>query len=161
METIGSRARAEREKQGITRAEMAKSAGIAMSTLSDLELGRSKSTTALHKIAKRLGVRVEWLETGKGSDHPPPSQVSRPDFEMMAAAVSVLSHYLELVGDPPEWVHDPVLLEIAYMVAEEFGRPVAPENVLDLTKVLSKRIRGVNDERQQGSVRGTRAASGG
>lgn len=37
-----------------------------MSTLSDLELGLSKSTTALHRIAARLGVRTEWLETGRG-----------------------------------------------------------------------------------------------
>lgn len=46
---------------------MARSAGIAPTTLSDLELGLSRSTTALHKIAQRLGVRAEWFETGKGS----------------------------------------------------------------------------------------------
>lgn len=66
METIGSRIRAEREAQGISRAELARTASIATSTLSDLELGLSKSTTALHKIAKRLALRPEWLETGKG-----------------------------------------------------------------------------------------------
>ncbi len=53
---IGSRIRAERESQGISRTELAKFAGIATSTLSDLELGHSRSTTALHKIAERLGV---------------------------------------------------------------------------------------------------------
>ena len=66
METIGSRIRTEREAQGISRAELARSASIATTTLSDLELGLSKSTTALHKIAKRLALRPEWLETGKG-----------------------------------------------------------------------------------------------
>lgn len=70
METIGSRIRAEREAQGVSRAELARSAGIAPSTLSDLELGLSKSTTALHKIARRLGLRPEWLETGRGSKDP-------------------------------------------------------------------------------------------
>lgn len=66
METIGNRVRTERERQGVSRSDLARSAGIATSTLSDLELGLSKSTTALHKIAKRLGVRPEWLESGKG-----------------------------------------------------------------------------------------------
>lgn len=66
METIGTRIRAEREAQQISRSELARAGGIAQSTLSDLELGESKSTTALHKIAARLGVRPEWLETGKG-----------------------------------------------------------------------------------------------
>ncbi|TPD71478.1 helix-turn-helix transcriptional regulator [Stenotrophomonas maltophilia] len=67
METIGSRIRAEREAQGISRNELAKFAGIASTTLSNLELGLSKSSTALHKIAARLGVHTDWLETGKGS----------------------------------------------------------------------------------------------
>lgn len=66
METIGARVRAEREAQKISRAELARSAGIAPTTLSDLELGESKTTAALHKIADRLGVRPAWLETGRG-----------------------------------------------------------------------------------------------
>ncbi len=67
MDTIGSRIRTEREAQKVSRADLARSAGIAPSTLSDLELGLSKSTTALHRIASRLQVRSEWLETGRGA----------------------------------------------------------------------------------------------
>lgn len=66
MTTIGERIRAEREAQGVSRAELAKAAGISNTTLSDLELGYSKSTTALHKIADRLGVAASWLEHGTG-----------------------------------------------------------------------------------------------
>jgi len=66
MDTIGSRIRAEREAQDISRNELAKYAGIAPTTLSNLELGLSKSSAALHKIARRLGVHADWLETGKG-----------------------------------------------------------------------------------------------
>lgn len=66
MDNIGSRIRAEREAQDISRSELAKCAGIAPTTLSNLELGLSKSSTALHKIARRLGVQADWLETGKG-----------------------------------------------------------------------------------------------
>lgn len=65
MGTVGARIRFEREAQGVSREDLAKAAGIGVSTLSDLELDRSKSTTKLHRIAERLGVRTEWLETGK------------------------------------------------------------------------------------------------
>lgn len=70
METIGERIRSERERQKITRVDLARAGGIAPTTLSDLELGLSKSTTALHKIASRLGVRPEWLESGRGPKEP-------------------------------------------------------------------------------------------
>lgn len=66
MTTIGERIRAERERQEISREDLAKAAGISRTTLSDLELGYSKSTTALHKIAARLGVSASWLEQGRG-----------------------------------------------------------------------------------------------
>jgi len=80
---IGERIRAEREREKISRAALAKAAGIAVSTLSDLENGRSYGTTALHRIAKFLGVRAEYLETGIGpkltdSAHPAPSENFSP-----------------------------------------------------------------------------------
>lgn len=68
--TIGSRIRARREELKITRKVLAGAMKIAISTLSDLELGRSASTTGLHHAAKRLGVRAEWLETGMGQKFP-------------------------------------------------------------------------------------------
>lgn len=58
METIGTRIRAEREAQGIDRKDLAAAAGIAKTTLADLENGRMNTTTALHKIADRLGISV-------------------------------------------------------------------------------------------------------
>lgn len=76
----------------------------------------------------------------------------------MSAAVKVLSHYLELVGDPPEWIYDPVLLETAFTVVDEFGQPSAPDNVLDLTKLLARRIREAKDDSH--ATRGARTAVG-
>lgn len=55
-------------------------AGIAYSTLADVENGFSDSTTALHRIAKRLKVRVEWLETGKGPMEAPESDDTDSDW---------------------------------------------------------------------------------
>lgn len=63
--SIGKRIRELREAQRISRSELAKAMGIAVSTLSDLELGESKSTTALHKAAAKLGTTPEYLETGR------------------------------------------------------------------------------------------------
>lgn len=67
MKTIGDRIRAVREEKGISRADLARAAGLAYSTLADLENGNSASTTALHKIAEFLGIRARWFETGRGS----------------------------------------------------------------------------------------------
>ncbi|WP_333679912.1 S24 family peptidase [Dyella sp.] len=69
MNTIGDRIKFAREHGPagkVSRKELATYAGIAYSTLSDLEYGESNSTTALYKIARRLKVRVDWLETGRG-----------------------------------------------------------------------------------------------
>jgi hypothetical protein len=50
--------------------------------LSDLESGKAKTTTKLHRLAAELGVDVNYLETGKGSSEPAskpaPALVSRP-----------------------------------------------------------------------------------
>lgn len=86
MNNIGTRIRSEREAQGVSRAELARFAGIAATTLSDLELGLSKSTTALHKIAARLGLRPEWIETGKGVK------------EAVSATTAGDSDYTDVVG---------------------------------------------------------------
>lgn len=66
FQTLGQRLRAEREAQGISRADLARHMGVAVSTLSDLELDESKSTTKLHLAAERLRVSARWLETGEG-----------------------------------------------------------------------------------------------
>jgi transcriptional regulator with XRE-family HTH domain len=107
VETIGERVRAEREAQKLSRPALARAAGIAPTTLSDLELGLSKSTTALHKIADRLGVRVEWLETGKGEKVA--SQSAGLDDATMAKAVEMV--YLladarpeDRRWDRPQWM---------------------------------------------------------
>jgi phage repressor protein C with HTH and peptisase S24 domain len=68
MATIGDRirhARANGPARKVSRRALAEAVGIGYSTLADVENGYSNSTTALHRIAKRLKVRIEWLESGK------------------------------------------------------------------------------------------------
>lgn len=74
--TIGQRLRAEREARKVSREDLAKVMGVAVSTLSDLELERSQSTTKLHRAAEFLKVSAKWLETGKG-----PKEVVQVDDE--------------------------------------------------------------------------------
>lgn len=158
--SIGERLKDLRTARGLTLEQAGAIGGTTKQSMSQIEKGLTKEPggLTLFRWAKHYGVSLEWLITGKGPEQQGASQVSRPDFEMMGSAVNVLSHYLELVGDPPEWISDPALLETAYMVADEFGKPVEPGNVLDLTKVLARRVRGEKDEQ---SIRGVSAAPGG
>lgn len=74
LTTIGDRIRHARDHGPagkVSRKDLAAAAGIAYSTLADVENNLSNNTTALHKVAKRLRVRVEWLETGKGAMEAP------------------------------------------------------------------------------------------
>lgn len=115
---------------------------------------REPKVSEVPLIASALGVAVAELF----GESPVPSQVQRLDFARISAAVTVLRTYLELMGKPIEMVEDPVLLEIAYEVVQEFGGKAPADNVLDLTKVLADRMRGGNVER---SIRGTGKAVGG
>jgi len=65
METIGDRVRRLREASGIERKDLARDVGLSYSGLSDLESGKAKSSTKLHRLAEALGVSTTYLETGK------------------------------------------------------------------------------------------------
>jgi len=152
--------RAARIAKGMTQEQLALACGWSgQSRIANYESsspsGREPKLAEISLLAHALGVSVASLF----GEADPLSQPARPDFQKIAAAVTVLTHYLELVGDPPDWVQDPLLLETAYLVAEEFGRPVQPDNVLDLTKVLAKRIRGQKEDVGQHAIQGTGAAA--
>ena len=83
------------------------------------------------------------------------------DFETIAGAVEVLRNYLELTGQPPELVSDPVYLAIMYEAVEEFGGDVRPDNVLDITKWAAKRVREDGGSSATDEVQGDRRAAGG
>jgi len=66
METLGKRLRQRRLELNLTLEQVAKGAGLGTGTVSDIEQGRQKGTTKLHKIAELLRVHVKWLEEGTG-----------------------------------------------------------------------------------------------
>lgn len=64
--TIGTRLKEARKAAGLTQAELATRSGTKHSTISDLEVGKSKGATSIAQMAAVLGVNALWLETGKG-----------------------------------------------------------------------------------------------
>ena len=152
--TVGSRIVEAREAKGWKRPKLAEEAGVPYPTLAGLENGDQQTSSWIPAIAAATGVNALWLASGKGSMHEPAtsvpfSQSERPDFTKMSAAVTVLREYLEILGEPAHWVADPVMLEIAYLVVDEFGAPVEASNVIDLTKRLAGKLRGEGvDERK-------------
>lgn len=158
MDTIGSRIRAVREKQEISRADLAKSAGIKPSTLSDLELGLSKTTTALHKIARRLGVSVDWLETGREERREDrredksqrlmiQSQSQRPDPAILIATQTFLDRAFESGGKEFSMLNDAELFADAYEWICVDERPADQRNLIDFAQWRSTRDkqRGAGD----------------
>lgn len=145
--TTGERIRAEREAQGVSRAELAKAAGIAVSTLSDLELGLSKGTTALHKIAARLGVRAEWFETGRGQKSSAHG-VSQPltlDAGKLATSIKFLEDLFRVHGKAFEPAGQSKLIAAVYAELLETSEP----NWVELTNRYGK---GLDDERQRAAA---------
>lgn len=67
-ETLQGRMIAARERAGLTQAQVAEKTGMSQPSYSDLEAGKSKSSTLLPQIAFVLGVRPYWLATGKGPE---------------------------------------------------------------------------------------------
>lgn len=70
FETTGARIRYARKERGMSVSELAKRAGIAPSTLYDLERGDSKGSARLHAIARILGYSADWLDNEKGPEKP-------------------------------------------------------------------------------------------
>lgn len=161
MDTIGSRIRALREGLGKTRKEMAAAVGIAGSTLSDLEAGRSQTTTALHRIADYLGVRVEWLETGKGERLPTSqlmlrqSQPMRPDPAILIETQKFLEAAFSSLGKEFSMEADADIFARVYEWVAVDDRPVEQRNLVDFAKWRSSRdeaATGGKDEQDRHTV---------
>lgn len=67
--TLGERLRAERNKKGVTAAEVARSLGLTQGAISQFENGiRSPSTGALVALAKYYGVSLDYLVGNIGAN---------------------------------------------------------------------------------------------
>lgn len=64
--TVGTRFKEARKAANVSVAEIARLAGMAPNTLYDLERGTQRTTKKIVSIAGILGVRAQWLESGRG-----------------------------------------------------------------------------------------------
>jgi SOS-response transcriptional repressor LexA len=67
--TFGDRVRERREAHEMSQEQLAKASGVSQSTIAQIESGRNKGTKHILKLATAIGVRPEWLETGRGPMH--------------------------------------------------------------------------------------------
>lgn len=125
METIGDRVRKLRQAKDIARKDLARDAGMSYSGLSDLESGKAKSTTKLHRLATLLGVDAVYLETGRermGIQETPASyQVHPIDPDIVFDVARALHEAHEELGLTYNFTENPQLFIDAYQRAATFG----------------------------------------
>lgn len=63
----GQRIKERRKELQMTVAALARAAGIAPSTLYDLERGDAQASTRMHALCQTLGLNPQWVETGAGA----------------------------------------------------------------------------------------------
>jgi transcriptional regulator with XRE-family HTH domain len=149
--TVGERIRDRRKALGIEVEDLAKAVGLRPTTLYDLEIGRSKSTTKLHHIARELGVSVDFLETGRTSRIADAavsssSHALRMDPETIASAIKLVRLSFQNLGLEFDNEQDGVPLAYAYeyLLSRE-QHVVTAENLVDFSKKLAERLRGKRD----------------
>ncbi|WP_422101975.1 LexA family protein [Vreelandella sp.] len=99
-----------RKLAGLNQAELAQKIGVQQTSISDLERGKSKSTSFATQIAHELGVSALWLATGKG--------------EMNAGAVSsATDNNVSMAPTPLRYYRYPVISSVQ---AGKFAECVVP-----------------------------------
>lgn len=83
-----------RKQSGINQHELAQRVGVKQTSISDLERGKSKSTSFVTQIAHELGVSAMWLATGKGEMMESATQEKRAAYNGNIAPVAQpISYY--------------------------------------------------------------------
>jgi transcriptional regulator with XRE-family HTH domain len=154
--TVGKRIREAREEKGMSRADLVRATGVPYPTLAGLENGDQSSSTQLPAIAEALGVRSQWLASGKGLRNAASVQAShsvRPDFTKLSEAVYLAQQFLKALNKRHDDLLPAELLEDAYAAVETLGDGDG-SNVVDLIQFMSRRMqeRAGGDGEQQETV---------
>lgn len=161
--TIGERIKQARADRQMSRTELARVTSIPYPTLAGIENGDQDSTTRLHVIAKALGVRAEWLETGKGAkDAAEPaqhhvSQAVRLDPQMIADTAWALRTAYEAAGRTYNIEEEPERFVEMYLARMQMTEVPTPNN---LARLVLKAA-GVAQRGDDGGERGDSAATAG
>lgn len=87
------------------------------------------------------------------------SREMRSRLETMASAVKLLQYIAEIRHDPPEALHDPFLLTIAYEIVSEAGEAVTESNLIEFSRRFAAKQR--EQEEHSGHIRPASTATGG
>lgn len=143
----------ERTSRGATKKSVAVWLNLSPSFLSQLEHGKTMGSDVARKIEQAAGLSFGWLDTGRSRIAEDlahyASQSARLDPVTLASAfklVRLSCEALEVTFDP-EKPGDSVLVLLAcdYM-DEQSTETVTPDNVVDFTKLLRKKLRESNEE---------------
>jgi phage repressor protein C with HTH and peptisase S24 domain len=99
------RVKAARKYAGLTQGELAEKIGIKQASISDLERGKSASSSYTASIARACGVSPYWLETGQGemlSDSKDPTG----GMENVVLLPTQQANEFQIVGDLSVWDSD-------------------------------------------------------
>lgn len=124
----------------------------------------------LPELAKAFGYTVEQLMAWKPGDKPGRVQQGsvvldamshdmRSGLERMASAVKLLQYIVEIQHGPPEALHDPYLLTIAYEIVSEAGEVVTDSNLIEFSRRFAARQR--ERENSDGTQRKSTSGTGG
>lgn len=84
MKTRQDRLKAAMTEAGLRQKDIADHIGIKPGSMSELFTGKSQSSKHLPKIAKLLGVRALWLDTGQGPRYESSGELSQSESEVLA-----------------------------------------------------------------------------
>lgn len=83
MESRQKRIQEAMAEAGLKQIDIAQYIGVSPPTISELIAGKSKSSKHLPKIAKLLGVRALWLDTGKGPRYESSDELNSSESEVL------------------------------------------------------------------------------
>lgn len=117
MNSLASRLRDARTQRGLSQRDLARKAGVGTTTISSIEQGRSRGTTLIVPIAKALGVREEWLVSGKGQKESSGNNgaTSGQDYYVAARSLEELAEQLVAKGND----HVARLIELVMQIKDK------------------------------------------
>jgi transcriptional regulator with XRE-family HTH domain len=110
METLASRLREARKAKGMTQTDLARAAGVAQSTVGNVESGERDGASSLALLAEALDVRYRWLRDGEGPREVPrtvwpfspelQARIRQLDTEALRRAENLLRSQLDMDALP-------------------------------------------------------------
>lgn len=137
-DTMGRRIRDERLAKKLSYSVLSKRCGVSPGMLSDLEHGRSKGSTKIHKIASALGLNTRYVTDGTGHKYTThgikdegPAWAAKPEDGPDEQLIKLLGFWNKLLPESKKHVVDQAIVTRATQNAADpppkSGIPRKPE----------------------------------